>query len=340
VGWVAPVTRAFCTYFDHRYLPRAMVMLRSLERTGVDPHLYALCMDERAEEVLGRLAHERITIVTLRELEQADPELLAAKPTRNAIEYYFTCTPSLPLHLLTSHPELTQITYVDADLYFLASPEPLLVIADGADATIVPHRFAPDIELQRIRFGRYNVGWLSFQATPGGREVLAWWRHRCLEWCYDRPEDGRFADQGYLNDWPERFLGVVVLDHPGVNLAPWNVSRHSVEYRNGRLTADAETVFFYHVHALKPGLGGSFLTTLSEYGFRLTRALRRGVYRPYVRELRAANREVGRLDSVAESEAEIRLASPLAFRGRARTTVRALVRRDLLGPVVWPLTRR
>ena len=65
------------------------------------------------------------------------------------------------------------------------------------------------------QFGRFNVGMVSFRNDVAGLACLSRWREKCIEWCYDRVEDGKFADQGYLDDWPTEHEGVVVLDMQG-----------------------------------------------------------------------------------------------------------------------------
>ncbi len=67
-----------------------------------------------------------------------DDALRAAKQTRNALEYCWTCTPSVALWVLRHRPELESVTYVDADLMFFSDPEPLFdELGDGLD---VDHR--------------------------------------------------------------------------------------------------------------------------------------------------------------------------------------------------------
>ena len=63
---------------------------------------------------------------------------------------------------------------------------------------IVEHRF-PQGQGDPASYGTYNVGILGFRNDAAGRACLQWWRERCLEWCYDRVEAGKYADQKYRN---------------------------------------------------------------------------------------------------------------------------------------------
>ena len=69
---------------------------------------------------------------------------------------------------------------------------------------------------------------MFFKNDRSGREALEWWRERCLEWCYNRHEDGKFGDQKYLDDWVERFKNVRVINNIGVGVAPWNVNSYEL----------------------------------------------------------------------------------------------------------------
>ena len=41
--------------------------------------------------------------------------------------------------------------------------------------------------------GRCCVQFMTFRNTPQARTVMQWWQERCIEWCYDRNEPGRFG---------------------------------------------------------------------------------------------------------------------------------------------------
>jgi SAM-dependent methyltransferase len=240
----------FCTLFDVNYLPRALVLYRSLAAVAGDFRLRAFCMDRRAEEVLERLALPNVSAIGIEELEARDPGLKAVKPTRSSVEYYWTATPAICLASLEREPELEAITYLDADLMFFSHPAPLFDELGDGSVLITPHRYAPRWQHHEARRGTYNVQFLTFRRDENGLAALRWWRERCLEWCYARVEDGKMGDQAYLNDWPTRFRGVHVLDHPGGGLAPWNVSAHDLARRNGRVTVDERPLVFYHYHGL------------------------------------------------------------------------------------------
>src|SRR6202011_2806436 len=103
--------RYFCTYFDHNYLARALVLYDSLKRNCADFKLWMLCMDEESYAALEKLKLPEVGLISLSELERDDPLLRQAKTNRSPLEYYFTCTPSLPLFILGRNPDVDLITY-------------------------------------------------------------------------------------------------------------------------------------------------------------------------------------------------------------------------------------
>jgi hypothetical protein len=282
----------FCTYFDRNYLSRGIALYESLREHGPPFALWTLCMDAATHEALTSAALPGLHPIGLEEMERGDDALLRAKRTRSPIEYYFTCTPSLPRYVFARHPEVDLLTYLDADLYFFADPTPLLDEVGQGSIGIIEHGGAGRMPSLAI-YGRYNVGWITFRRDEDGLACLEWWRERCLEWCYDRAEDGRFAEQKYLDQWPERFPGVVILAHPGANVAPWNLAGRRIAEDRGRLLVDGEPLLFFHFHGFKQVRRWLFDPNLSQYRTPLTDERRRTLYLPYIAALRRAARRIG-----------------------------------------------
>jgi hypothetical protein len=241
--------RHYCTYFDLNFLSRGLLLLASLKRHEADFILYALCLDEEVHAVIQRLNDPRFIPLTLGELEAADARLPAARANRSRIEYFFTLSPFLPLYILRTHPHIPRITYVDADCRFYSSPQPIFDELADKSVLIIEHRFSPH-EQERLKFGRYNVGLLTFRNDTDGLACLERWAGQCAAWCYDRMESGKFADQKYLDDWPTACRGVHVLQHKGVNLAPWNAANFKLSRRAGTLWVDDAPLVLYHFHGL------------------------------------------------------------------------------------------
>ena len=280
------MTRHFCTYFDHRFLPRGLALHESLQRHCSPFVLWVLCLDHLCYDALERLGLPGVRLISLAQLEQADPELLVAKGNRSQVEYYFTCTPSLPRYVLGIEAGVDLITYVDADMFFFSDPGPIYDELGSASIGIVSHRFAPELSGREI-YGKYNVGILCFRRDHEGARCLEWWRERCLEWCHDRAEDGRFADQKYLDEWPRLFSSVKVLEHKGVNLAPWNIANHTMTKRGRLPSADGDRLVVYHFHSLNKIGRWVFNPGLSMYGAKANRLIRRSIYGPYLKVLNA-----------------------------------------------------
>ena len=251
--------RVYCTYFDHNYLTRGLALYRSLQRHAPGSRLWVLCLSESCYQALRALKLANLIPRRLDDFETANPAVEATRASRSMIEYYFTCSPAWMLSVLNSEPGAEWVTYLDSDLFFFASPEPIYDEMRDASFGIIPHRFSSRLADMR-RFGVYNVGWVSVRRCDQGIEALRWWRERCIEWCYDRVEGKRFADQRYLDRLPQLFGGIHVISHLGANLAPWNLANYQLELRPlllqqpSRLSrAVSEASQGAHLQALRPG---------------------------------------------------------------------------------------
>ena len=278
------MTRYFCTYFDRNYLPRGLALYRSLQRHCPGFQLWVLCMDRVCYDALTVLGLPGLQAIALDDYEQGDKDLLQAKQNRTLIEYYFTCSPSLPLFILNHNPRVDLITYLDADLFFFADPTPIYEELADRSVGIIGHRFPPFLQGLEL-YGIYNVGWVSFRRDAHALDCLRWWRERCLEWCYDRYEDGRFADQKYLDDWPSRFQRVAVLQHKGANLAPWNLANYTIRVNGDHVLVDEDPLIFFHFHRLRQIEGWVYDPRLVDYKTKASTVVRRSIYAPYIRML-------------------------------------------------------
>lgn len=279
--------RYFCTYFDQHYLPRALIMLESLAASGVDFEVWAFCMDREAFDCCSTLEIRGLNTVSIDELEGWDPELKQVKADRTGVEYYFTCTPLLPLYVFAQRHDVDLVTYLDADLFFFADPSPIYDELAGSSIGIIPHRFSPRVA-DREKYGQFNVGWLTFRRDENGMECLKWWRERCLEWCHVRVEPNRFADQKYLDPWPTLFRGVTELKHEGANLGPWNLAGRRLTRESGHIKVDGLPLIFYHFSGIVEVRPWLIDSSLKSWLIRPTAFMRRHLYRPYLRRLASA----------------------------------------------------
>lgn len=305
----------YVTLFDGRFLPQGLALHASLQRHASNFTLWILCADEPAYSALKELRLPSTQLLRVEDLETA--ELLAVKRERTVGEYYWTLTPFAPRFVFEAAPDVQRVTYLDADLWFRRDPSLILreFEASGKQVLITDHGYSPELD-RTAESGRYCVQFMTF-TREGGETVRKWWEERCIEWCFARAEDGKFGDQKYLDDWPERFaMWVHVLEDKELALAPWNATRFP--YGNA---------VFYHFHGLRIisnrfvslGLGRCVVPT----------AVMRNIYRPYLRELRTARRVL--FDNGYEVQPQAQL-----FYVIARGMFHVLVRGQRLAAAIMP----
>jgi SAM-dependent methyltransferase len=283
-----PRPNQYCTYFDANYLPRGLLMMRSLWRHDPNAVVHVLCLDDITVKALKGMGLPNVVPVPLTELLETDPEFASARENRSQIEWYFTATSCLVNHLMRKHPGTQRLIYLDSDLYFYASPAFLIDESREASVQIIEHRFSPHLA-NLVAFGRFNVGWIAFTNSDEGLRVIADYRRNCLEWCYDRLEGDRFGDQKYLDKWPQDYSRCCVSQVKGANVAWWNLQNAQLRRLGQRLYVGSDLLIFFHFQGIKRLENGTYATKRDpgEYGAYYELA-----YAPYAAELTSVDAEV------------------------------------------------
>lgn len=235
----------FCTLFDSNFLPMGLALHASLRKHHGSFRLWVICMDDKAESQLKALGLPEIVPIALRDME-TDP-LREVKKTRGRGEYCWTLTPFTFQAVFDRDASVRRVTYLDADLFCFDDPRILLreLDASGKHVLYTDHAYGPRYDQSSIS-GRYCVQFLCIANTPQGRKVMEWWQEKCLEWCYDRVEPGRFGDQKYLDQWERLFPQEThVAGQFSKTLAPWN-AEHWFSQAKGFYHP-----VIYHFHSLR-----------------------------------------------------------------------------------------
>lgn len=284
----------FVTLFDSLFLPQGLALHASMVRHVKNFTLWILCVDDKTHEVLTGLDLPDVRLLRLSELESK--ELLSVKPGRSKGEYCWTLTPFAPRFVFEADGGVERVTYIDADLWFRKDPAAIFreFDASGKGVLITDHAYGAEQD-HSATSGQFCVQFMVFSRRDG-EVVRKWWEEKCLEWCFARFEDGRFGDQKYLDDWPDRFPEAVhILGNKELLLAPWNATR----YPYGNAVA-------WHFHSFRICGGGQKF--VAEFGpYPLPKTTRIHIYRPYLNDISRSIRQLEARGIVVSAQKAIRL---------------------------------
>ncbi len=281
----------FCTLFDSNYIDKGITLYKSMEKYIPDFKLYVFAFDDDCYKILKEENFSHLILVSLDEFETK--ELLQVKSERTRAEYCWTCSPWIIKYVLDKYGEKI-CTYIDADMAFFSSPQPVFdkMKEQGCSTIIVPHRYETEEEEKEAHNlrGSYCVEFNTFVNDENGYKTLSWWAEKCLEWCfYAVPGTTEwYGDQKYLNAFPEKFDGVMICDHYGVGMAPWNMKlielagkKEGTPLVKVRKTGEIFPIVLYHFESV------AFLTNhiLVAPSNTKSKLLHKCVYDNYIKEL-------------------------------------------------------
>ena len=245
-----------------------------------------ICMDDKSYKYLNDNPLNNVQVLQIKELEKKFPLLKIAKLNRNRIEYFFTCSPAVCNYVMGQFDFIDSITYLDADLYFFSDPKKVFDEIENKSIAIIEHRFHWTTKRQ-LKYGRFNVGWVTFKNDSEGKKCLTQWMENCLDWCYQKVEKDRFGDQKYLNRWPSLYKNLYVIQNKGANVAIWNIPNYHLSCKGDKIFIDNQQLIFYHFANIDQISKSTFNTNLSRVFINLKGILLDKVYIPYLKELKS-----------------------------------------------------
>jgi hypothetical protein len=270
-------------------------MLKSVRKFDVDSKIIFFHFDDITNSQLEVFqAHNIETILISKFIGERNFSQIAN--SRNYVEMMWTLPSVLAEELLRSHnyTQVTDVVYLDADLYFYSSPAVILSEIPVGKISIVRHNFSERLARAFPNSGTYNVSWVSFPNSELGVECAGTWAAKCKLLCPSIPTilNGTLAygDQLYLEEWPNIYQDSVhVIRSIGAGVAPWNYENYVFSSR-APFTLDGVPVIFFHFSS-------------HQFGFWLARKMGRvysavkpipaGLYRVYEEELAETSSSLG-----------------------------------------------
>ena len=145
------------------------------------------------------------------------------------------------------------VIYFDPDIRIYSSLAPMLDLVSQNNLVLTPHLTgelddgkSPG-EVDILRAGTYNLGYIGVNNTEEARRFLGWWAERLRTRCVNDIDNGYFVDQKWIELVPSLFDGVYINRDESWNVAYWNLNHREVagSLDAGYTVNDALLVFFH-----------------------------------------------------------------------------------------------
>jgi hypothetical protein len=245
-----PTTRqAIFTVCTYSYLPKAQVLVQSLK--GICDTYILLPERDRGDGWRATLERRMgCRILLLSDLALPHSAVMAFQ--YDAFELSNALKPSGFKALFAAG--YNQVLYFDSDMEVYAPLQPIFEALSQGDAVVTAHIDAPlpddghspsteDV----LRSGQFNGGFLALNDSPAALGFLDWWQDRLNNQSIAHPNHYYFVDQFYLAMIASFIERLVILRHPGVNAAYWNLpQREPFEALGDGGSLRGQPLIFFH----------------------------------------------------------------------------------------------
>ncbi len=244
---------AACTIIAKNYLPFARVLMSSLRQSSPDIMRIVVLVDR--PDGFFDPAHEDFDVILSETLPIQDLLWFHFKYTILEVS---TAIKPFALEYICERYSVDQVLYFDPDIAIYSPLEVLTTALHNASIILTPHLTSPltdehrPTDLDILRSGAYNLGFIGIKTCPEVARFLDWWKARLYDQCVVDLPKGLFVDQRWIDLVPGMFDGVSVLRNPGLNVAYWNLSHRMVRRSPKGYLVNGEPLSFFHFSGFEP----------------------------------------------------------------------------------------
>lgn len=245
----------FVTIVSNNYLHFARTLMQSVRKHHPAADRYCVIVDR--DQTPAAALHEEFTPLTLAELGLPDGDDFFFQ--YNVLELNTAVKPWALETLIRRG--YSKVLYIDPDIVLY---RPLKEVIDRLDSghnlVLTPHLLSPindsyaPSELDIRRCGTYNLGFCAVRMGEEALEILHWWQKKLRRDCVVALHAGIFVDQSWMDLSVTLFDGVVVLRHPGYNVAYWNLAQRVISVVDSELLVNGQPLVFFHYSGMNPEL--------------------------------------------------------------------------------------
>lgn len=247
---------AVCTVISKNYLSFARVFAKSLLKYQPDVKVFVLLVDK----IDGYFdpAKEPFELILMEELDNVpNPAHLFFKYT--VLELNTAIKPYFFAYLFSAY-RIRKLVYFDPDILILHSLDTIWSLLDQHAIVLTPHLTASiedgstPGEMDILRAGIYNLGFIAMADTRPTHEFLQWWQKRLYNFCIMEPDKDLHVDQRWVDLAPGLFEGVYILRSPEYNVAYWNLHSRAQGIRidGADVTMNGAPLRFFHFSGFYP----------------------------------------------------------------------------------------
>jgi glycosyltransferase involved in cell wall biosynthesis len=228
---------------------------------SADPHFARIVLLIDDPEGYFDASNENFTVVFSHQLGIANPNWFHFK---YSILELSTAVKPFFLQWLLHNYGFDKVIYLDPDILVYASLAGIEAALEHSNIVLTPHLTDPmdddrqPTELQILRAGAYNLGFIALRADPEVERFLGWWQSHLYDHCAVDLLRGLFVDQRWIDLVPGMFSGVYVLRDPGYNVAYWNAAQRKIVRLKERLWVEDQPLHFFHFSGYDPNSAERF----------------------------------------------------------------------------------